>query len=75
MLAEALAVFDVAPLPESSREPTPAPQSPTDPEPAGAGRDATMLAVGAAVVLGSLAMFGAVAFVARRQDRRGPDPR
>lgn len=69
MLAEALAVFEVAPLPEASSEPTSAPQAPSDPESAGAGRDAGMLAIGGAVVLASLAMFGAVAMVARRQDR------
>jgi hypothetical protein len=70
MLAEALAVFSVAPLPEASSEPTSAPQAPSDPGSSGAGRDASMLAIGGAVALASLAMFGAVAMVARRQDRR-----
>jgi len=69
MLAEALEVFDVQPLEEPSSEPTQAPQSPADPESVGGG-DASMLAIGGAIVLGSLAMFGAVALVARRQDRR-----
>lgn len=70
MLEEALAVFDVRPLEEPSSDPTPVPQSPADPEPQSGGRDGSMLVIGGAVVLASLAMFGAVALVARRQDRR-----
>jgi hypothetical protein len=68
MLADALAVFEVQPLEQPSSEPTQAPQSPQDPESRG-GRDVSMLAIGGAVVLASLGMFGAVALVARRQDR------
>ena len=75
MLAEALAVFDVRPLEEPSTEPTVAPQSPSDPESQGAKRDASMLVIGGAAVLASLTMFGAVALVARRQNRANSDRR
>jgi hypothetical protein len=71
MLADALAVFDPnAPAP-TTPEPTPAPQSPTA-DPTGDGRDASLLVIGGAVVLASLAMFGGVALIARRQDRGDP---
>jgi hypothetical protein len=69
MLADALAVFDPNARPAATPEPTPAPQSPTS-DPASGGRDATMLVIGGAVVLASLAMFGGIALIARRQDRR-----
>jgi hypothetical protein len=69
MLADALAVFDPNAPPAATPEPTPAPQSPTS-DPASGGRDASMLVIGGAVVLASLAMFGGIALIARRQDRR-----
>ena len=70
MLADALAVFDPNAPPPTTPEPTPAPQSPIE-DPASGGRDASMLVIGGAVVLASLAMFGGVALVARRQNRGG----
>jgi hypothetical protein len=69
MLADALAVFDPNAPPAATPEPTPAPQSPTS-DPASGGRDASMLMIGGAVVLASLAMFGGIALIARRQVRR-----
>ena len=72
MLADALAVFDAQAPPASTPEPTPAPESPATVDPESSGRDTTMLVIGGAVVLASLAMFGAVALVARRQDRGDP---
>ena len=69
MLADALAVFDAAAPPGATAEPTPAPESPTVPAPVDGGRDTGMLMIGGAVVLASLGMFGAVALIARRQNR------
>jgi hypothetical protein len=71
MLADALAVFEANAPPASTAEPTPAPESPQAVDPANSGRDTTMLLIGGAVVLASLAMFGGVAVIVRRQDRGG----
>lgn len=68
MLAEALAVFDgVAP---PGAEPTPGVPLPTAaPGPEEIARDTSGLLVGGGVVLASLALFGGLVLVARRQDR------
>ena len=68
MLADALAVFDPNAPPRSTPVPTSAPESPAA-DPASGVRDTSMLVIGGAVVLASLAMFGGIALIARRQDR------
>lgn len=69
MLADALAVFDPKAPPAATAEPTPAPAAPVSTDPASDDRDTGMIMIGGVVVLASLTMFGAVALVARRQDR------
>ncbi len=73
MLADALAVFDAQAPPASTPEPTQAPEAPAPVDPASTGRDATMLVIGGGVVLASVAMFGVIALVARRQNRTDTD--
>jgi hypothetical protein len=71
MLADALTVFNAAAPPGATPEPTHAPESPSSPEPEDGGRDPGMLWIGGLVILASLGMFGAVALIARRQNRAG----
>lgn len=80
MLAEAMAVFGALDPPVLTPGPTDeipaatlAPPSPRPADPAAEERDRTALAIGGAVVLASVAMFGGVALVARRQ-RPGAGP-
>lgn len=74
MLEEATTVFGGASPPTAAPEPIDAAPRPTGtPEPVdptAADRDAAGLIVGAGVVLASLGLFGGLAFVARRQQRR-----
>jgi hypothetical protein len=73
MLAEAIAAFSDRAPPSQPAEPTPEAPPPTAGpfDPAVADRDATVIAIGAAVTLASLGLFGGLVLLARRQSRGG----
>jgi hypothetical protein len=85
MLADAMAVFGALTPPEATSGPTdelpaatlapasPRPTSSRPADPAAEERDRIALMIGGAVVLASVALFGGVALVARRQ-RPGAGP-
>jgi len=73
MLEDALAVFGASVPPNATAEPTPGKPIPSlTPDPAAAARDARLLLIGGAVILGSLFLFGGLVLVARRRDRPQP---
>jgi hypothetical protein len=75
MLADALTVFQAIPPPAATPEPTAAAAGPPGtPDSVAAARDATGLTIGAVLVDASLALFGALALVARRSSRKTDGP-
>jgi hypothetical protein len=72
MLKEALAAFEATEPPQPSGQPiaTSAPTPTNEPEAAATASDLSALLVGGGAILVGLLLFGGVAFVARRQERR-----
>jgi hypothetical protein len=72
MLADARSAFAAVDPPASTPQPTrapAAPEAPPEPEPAATSTDTSLIVVGGAVGLATLALFGGLALVVRRQNR------
>lgn len=73
MLADARSAFAAVDPPRSPPESSPVPPAaPEAPEIVGRSTESNLILVGGGVVLASLALFGGLALVARRQDRARP---
>jgi hypothetical protein len=71
MLTDAMSAFAAVDPPRSPPTATPlAPGAPEAPEPTSSSPEANLVLVGGGVALASLALFGGLAIIARRQNRR-----